>query len=102
MPYAGIMHYPLTLGLALFLSACAVDDGGDVSTLDHNHDVVDDTHTEPVRDPATLPCDADNWKSLLPDLRECALVGEHLDGESLRRANLTGADLSGASLVGAD
>jgi uncharacterized protein YjbI with pentapeptide repeats len=77
--------------LLVVLGACAGD---------HGHDPGGDTHH--VRDPATEPCDASNWRALAPDLRECRLALMPLDGERLRRANLSDASLAGASLAGAD
>ena|SRR6266545_3735409 len=65
---------------------------------DHSHDAGD----HHVRDPATEPCDAGNWASLYPDLRDCDLAGVVLDNGFLRRADLTGANLTGASLANAD
>ena len=78
---------------ALALAACIADGH------DHGDDVIDE---HDVRDPATEPCHADNWRELYPDLRECALAGQTLDGASLRRADLTDADLRGARLRDAD
>lgn len=70
----------------------------------HGHDADDHAGDEDhhVRDPALEPCDASNWWSLFPDLRECDLAAVFLDGQSLRRANLTGANLAGASLANVD
>ena len=85
------------LALALVLTACA---GG--SEKDGHHAGGDAGGEHEVRDPATEPCDPGNWRQLFPDLRECDLAGEVLDGESLRRADLSDADLTGASLEGAD
>ncbi|HWO21410.1 MAG TPA: pentapeptide repeat-containing protein [Kofleriaceae bacterium] len=73
------------------LAACAAE---------HAHDRGGDVHQ--VRDPATEPCDATNWRALAPDLRECKLGAVGLDGERLRRANLCDASLVGASLARAD
>lgn len=66
----------------------------------HSDDSPHDHHT--VRDPATQPCDASNWRALFPDLRQCELGGQQLDGESLRRADLTESRMAAATFVGAD
>jgi hypothetical protein len=83
----------LLLALTAALGACA-------SQHDHVHELDDGVHH--VRDPATEPCDASNWRVLAPDLRECGLAAATLDGESLRRANLSDGELAGASLARAD
>ena len=101
------------VALALVVGACSGADESAISPQDvahdhdgHDHGVVDDSqhdanHDEP-RDLETEPCGAGNWRELNPDLRQCALAGQDLDGESLRRADLTDADLAEATLVGAD
>ena len=86
------------LALALALTACA----GGSQEEGHDHGGGDAGGDHQVRDPASEPCDAGNWRELLPDLRQCDLAGELLDGESLRRADLSDANLAGASLAGAD
>jgi uncharacterized protein YjbI with pentapeptide repeats len=88
------------LGLALFfaISAC-----GDDGAHDHDHApgaTNDGAHH--VRDLATEPCNAQTWRSLGLDLRECKLMGQDLRGVSLRRADLSDSDLSEADLSGAD
>ena len=81
----------LALAPMLALGACA---------MEHSHDQGGDVHH--VRDPATEPCDASNWRALAPDLRECKLPAAALAGERLRRARLSDASLAGASLERAD
>lgn len=83
----------LTMVVAV-LAGCATNDH------DHGDGATDDGHH--VRDPAVEPCGADNWRALVPDLRQCELTAVVLDGESLRRADLSDARLAGASLAGAD
>ena len=101
LPHTGDVLDPLThrwLALAFALTACA----GGSQEEGHDHAGGDAGGDHEIRDPATEPCDASNWRQLLPDLRQCDLAGEVLDGESLRRADLSDADLAGASLAGAD
>lgn len=75
------------------MTACTPDDGHDEqATHVHHH----------VRDLATEPCDAGNWRALAPDLRACMLASVSLAGESLRRANLSAAGLAGVDLERAD
>jgi uncharacterized protein YjbI with pentapeptide repeats len=81
----------LALASLLAIAACASEHGHDPGGGEHH-----------VRDPATEPCDAGNWRALAPDLRECKLGAVVLDGERLRRANLSDAGLASASLARAD
>jgi uncharacterized protein YjbI with pentapeptide repeats len=67
----------------------------------HDEDVHEDDDHQ-VRDPDTEPCDAANWRELLPDLRQCQLDGAVLATELLRRADLSRSTLQAANLAGAD
>lgn len=82
--------------MVIVVAGCASDGGHD-----HGEDVPEDHHGA-TRDPATEPCDASNWRDLVPDLRQCHLASQTLDGESLRRVDLSEANLENARLVGAD
>ena len=82
-----------SLVLVSVLVACVSEHHSDDPAHDPDHT---------VRDPATEPCDASNWRALFPDLRQCELGGQQLDGESLRRADLTQSRKVAATLVGAD
>lgn len=97
--------------LVVALGALACGDeavGADALPVDHAHDahgdagIVTDAGHHELRDLVAEPCAADNWRQLLPDLRECELAGVALGGESLRRANLSRASLVEADLAGAD
>jgi Pentapeptide repeats (8 copies) len=99
------------LGMGIVMASCGTDaheNGGTTvtSSSSGDHHAVDDAgdgHEEHVvRDPATQPCDVTNWRGFMPDLRECVLPGQNLEGEVLRRVDLSDADLTGTNLIAAD
>jgi hypothetical protein len=92
----------MCLVIGVLGGACVGDHDFDDDHDGFEHGGTDSGDEHDTRDPATEPCDASNWSELFPDLRECDLAGEVLDGASLRRADLSDAMLAGASLRGAD